>query len=96
MILRNGRCWTRPGIRCLYTNELVSINSYYRSLLTLESLRANAYVQDTWNPGKESDFYFTYGVRSSYWTINDEVTITPRVQAAWKPNWYRKILQKWI
>ena len=78
------------GYSLPYTNELVSINSYYRSLLTLESLRANAYVQDTWNPGKESDFYFTYGVRSSYWTINDEVTITPRVQAAWKPNWYRE------
>ena len=44
------------------------------------------------------DFYFTYGVCSSYWTINDEVTITPGVQAAWKPDWYREdsSSKKWI
>lgn len=77
------------GYSLPYTNDEVSIYQYYRSDVVLESMRLHAYLQDTWTPGTDSRFYFTYGLRSSYWTINKEVTVTPRLQVAWKPQWYR-------
>jgi hypothetical protein len=78
------------GYSIPYTNEEVTIAEVFRSDVLLESMRYNAFVQDTWTPNRNDVFFLTYGIRSSYWTVNNEVTVTPRVQMAWKPEWYRE------
>ncbi len=78
------------GYSIPYTGEEVTISEVFRSEVLLESFRYNAYIQDTWTPYLNDKFFVTYGVRSSYWTVNNEVTLTPRIQMAWKPEWYRE------
>ncbi|MBC8048164.1 MAG: TonB-dependent receptor [Fimbriimonadaceae bacterium] len=73
------------GYSLPYTGEEVLMQDVLRTEITLESQRYNAFIQDSWTPGKDERFTLTGGVRSSYWTINKEITVTPRIQFAWKP-----------
>ncbi|QHL86340.1 TonB-dependent receptor plug domain-containing protein [Nibribacter ruber] len=56
---------------------------------TLSSTRWQAYVQDEWSI--DSSKTLTYGVRVHYWTVNGQVSISPRVQYAFRlaslPQW---------
>lgn len=58
--------------------DFVTPAYYQDSRLDLNSARYNAYLQQTY----EIDTLrtLTYGVRASFWTFNEEFTITPRVQ----------------
>ncbi|HEX8329369.1 MAG TPA: TonB-dependent receptor plug domain-containing protein [Hymenobacter sp.] len=49
-----------------------------RSDLGLLSTRSQAFVQDTW--AIDSLRTLTYGVRAHYWTTNEQLVISPRVQ----------------
>ncbi|MFN0276671.1 MAG: carboxypeptidase regulatory-like domain-containing protein, partial [Chitinophagales bacterium] len=78
------------GYSLPYTGEEVLLQDVLRTNIILESQRYNGFIQDTWTPGAEGNFSLTGGFRSSYWTINKEFFITPRLQASWKPEWNRK------
>lgn len=78
------------GYSLPYTGEEVLLQDVLRTNIILESQRYNAFFQDTWAPGADNSFTLTGGVRSSYWTVNDEFFITPRMQASWKPDWKKK------
>ncbi|WP_187260841.1 TonB-dependent receptor [Pontibacter beigongshangensis] len=58
--------------------DFVSPAYYLHSGLNLNTIRYNAYVQHTYEI--DSLKTITYGIRASYWELNKEVTITPRVQ----------------
>lgn len=60
--------------------------------LTLNSNRFGGFAQHTIQI--DSNKTFTYGVRSSYWDVNKQVTISPRAQFSIKPRWKRDILFK--
>lgn len=77
------------GYSIPYNGEEVQLDNVFKSSTDLNSKRYNAYVQDTWEP-QADEFAVTYGVRSSYWDLNKELIVTPRVQAVWTPVWYRK------
>lgn len=51
-----------------------------RTDLSLQSTRAQAYLQDTWRP--DSLRTLTYGLRAHYWTTNGQLVVSPRVQYA--------------
>lgn len=59
----------------------------------LKSFRANAFIQDAWNYVNDSydEFKLTAGVRANYWAYNDQTVVSPRVTAAYIPNWKRAI-----
>ncbi|MBC8173841.1 MAG: carboxypeptidase-like regulatory domain-containing protein, partial [Chitinophagales bacterium] len=78
------------GYSLPYTGEQVTIKEVFRSTVNLESYRFHAYVQDTWAPEKNNKYSITGGIRTSYWTINNELTITPRFQFSYKPEWKKK------
>jgi len=77
------------GYSLPYTGETVQLQEVFRSDISLNSTRYSAFVQDTWEPD-DSKFAFTYGLRSSYWDLNKEITITPRMQLVYQPDWRDK------
>ncbi len=86
--------WTRldsAGYSLPYTGEQVLLDRVLKASTVLRSTRSNVYVQDTWTPYKSTlDWSLTAGVRALYWDMNNEFLVTPRVQAAFKPDWVRK------
>lgn len=49
--------------------------------------RFSAFLQDTytWRRDSKSEFRLSAGVRASYWDLNEELLISPRVQFLYKP-----------
>lgn len=74
------------GYSLPYTGESVQLQEVFNTNTTLNSMRYSTYVQDTWEPDS-SRISLTGGVRASYWDLNKELTITPRFQFVWKPQW---------
>lgn len=81
------------GYSLPYTGETVQLQEVFNSSTTLNSLRYSGYWQDTWEPDS-AHISLTAGVRSSYWDLNNEVTITPRIQFVWQPQWKNKLNQR--
>ena len=82
--------WERldsAGYSLPYSDNLVNIFNRLRSTTSLQSNRYQAYVQHTWKvtPDSTGEFGITAGVRASWWDLNRETTITPRVQFYYKP-----------
>lgn len=74
------------------SSDYVSVDQPVISKQTLNSVRTGAYVQQTWTPTDKTTV--TYGIRGSYWTLNKEFIVSPRVQVAHKPEWKRDWLFK--
>lgn len=58
--------------------EYVQQSGLLHTTIGLQSTRLNAYAQHTFD--LDSLQTLTYGIRASYWTVNGEVTVSPRVQ----------------
>lgn len=71
------------------TNQ-VYIPNYIRTTVNLNSHRLNAYVQNTWeHKSMKHLFRMTAGVRASYWTLNKELIVSPRLQMYYTPRRYQ-------
>ncbi|MBK6730512.1 MAG: carboxypeptidase-like regulatory domain-containing protein [Bacteroidetes bacterium] len=86
-VLKEWEMVDSAGYSLPYTGEQVLVKEYFSSNINLQSMRYNAFVQDTWSPEFNPNIFFTAGVRSQYWDVNKELTISPRAQMAWKPVW---------
>lgn len=75
------------GYSIPYTGEQVTLQEVLRSQIELRSYRLSGFFQDTYSPFDDEHFSLTAGVRSSYWSINKEFNVTPRLQLSWKPDW---------
>jgi hypothetical protein len=58
--------------------DYVSQTAYLKTDINLQSVRYNAYVQQSIEI--DSLKTLTYGIRASYWTYNGQATISPRIQ----------------
>ncbi|MEM9822046.1 MAG: TonB-dependent receptor, partial [Bacteroidota bacterium] len=69
------------------TTSLQIKNVLKRDFDPLNSNRLSAYFQNTFSYKKEdvSEFKVSAGVRASYWDLNEELIISPRVQLLYKP-----------
>ncbi len=69
--------------------QLVDLPYAIRTKNNIESSRIMGYVEYIWNKKfkNNSTFTFTGGVRSNYWTYNEENVISPRVTMAYLPSW---------
>lgn len=88
--------WERldsAGYSIPYSTDSVLISEYVNSNINLQSNRLSAFFQDTWSISDSTkDFSLTAGIRASYWDLNKETTITPRLQMLYKPlNWKKDI-----
>ncbi|MDR1792945.1 MAG: TonB-dependent receptor [Bacteroidales bacterium] len=53
---------------------------------TTNTLRLSAFIQDKWEFGNENHkFFLVGGVRMAYWTLNNEVIVSPRLRLAYLP-----------
>lgn len=66
------------------------IPDYIKTDVLLNSHRLNAYVQNTWeHKSTKHLFRMTAGVRASYWTLNQEFIVSPRLQMYYTPRRYQ-------
>jgi hypothetical protein len=72
--------------------QYITITEKLNSTADLTSYRTQGYIQHTWKP--DSINVITYGVRVNYWSLNNQVFASPRLQYAIKPRWKRDVLLK--
>ncbi len=86
--------WTRldsAGYSLPYNGQDVQLDRVLKAATVLRSSRISANIQDTWTPyDSRLDWSLTAGVRAQYWDLNQEFVLSPRVQAAFKPQGMRK------
>ncbi|MGH1335204.1 MAG: TonB-dependent receptor [Aureispira sp.] len=71
----------------------VGIPDYIKTDVSLNTHRFSGYVQNTWeHKSLKHLFRMTAGVRASYWTLNQELLIAPRMQLYYTPRRYRNLM----
>lgn len=69
------------------------LQNVYNTNNDISSNRISGFVQDSWNIDKDSNrLNLNYGVRFSYWDLNNEFLISPRATLSYKPKWEKDIL----
>lgn len=82
------------GFSVPYDGEDVNLFETIRSFNHIASNRVMGYIQRNWAFEFDTNkLYVTVGGRFNYWDLNNQTTLSPRVQVAFKPNWFRKILR---
>ncbi len=68
---------------------IVELRDVLKTKNHIESGRVMGYCEYIYNKTLKdtSDLTITAGVRSNYWTLNEQNVISPRVTMAYKPNW---------
>jgi hypothetical protein len=69
----------------LVNDDAIEMDVLLKSSFTLNSNRYSGFFQDTWRLNNNDNITVTYGVRFSYWDVNKEFLVSPRVQFSWKP-----------
>jgi hypothetical protein len=79
-----------------YNANQINLIDAYKTNITLTSLRSQAYMQYNFSRvlRDSSNLKITAGVRGNYWTVNQQLVVSPRVTIAYKPNWRRDWLFK--
>ena len=79
-----------PQIR----SQQLELSSVFKAQNEINSNRVTAYLQRNWNYRLKdtSELSFTAGLRTNYWTFNNENIVSPRASVAYKPNWERDFL----
>lgn len=74
-----------------YSPTSIDLLDVYKTKIALSSQRVQGYIQynNKWDLRDTSTLTFTGGVRSHYWTVNQQVLISPRLTLAYKPHWKR-------
>ena len=88
--------WERldsAGFSLPYDPEAVQVDYNLKSANSLMSSRFSTFVQNTWSrESTRAESQLTYGARLSFWTLNNELLFSPRVQWLVKPlQWDRNI-----
>ena len=74
-------------------DNLLELNEVLKSRVTLNSNRYSGYLQRAWVWEKDSvNYTFNGGARASYWDLNQELIISPRVAFSLEPNWKKDYL----
>lgn len=74
------------------SSDFVSVSDPVISNQKLSSVRMGAYAQQTYQATEQTRI--TYGIRGSYWTLNKEFIVSPRIQISHKPIWKKNWLFK--
>ena len=70
----------------------VTITQYLNTSINLNSYRTQGYVQHSTDI--DSLHSVTYGFRLNYWSVNEQVLVSPRIQYSWQPQWEDDVLFK--
>jgi hypothetical protein len=72
-----------------YYNQQIVLNNVVKNEISLSSNRMHGFLQNTWTFDRTS---FTAGIRATYWDLNEEVNISPRISFSWKPEWNSRLV----
>jgi hypothetical protein len=69
----------------------IFLHDRIRAVNDISSFRSSAYVQNTrsWENKKGENFSLNTGVRANYWSFNDEVVYSPRINFSYSPEWMK-------
>ena len=94
-LLKQWQFQDSAGYSIPLNENSLTLKSYINSKAELNILKLNAYLQDNFKILKPKyDFILQTGVRFNYNDLNDEMLISPRVQASLKPVWKKDIVFK--
>lgn len=82
--------WDRvdsAGYTLPYSTTQINLQNVIRTQYDFTSNRYQAYVQDSWMLDPQRNLSITFGSRFSYWDLNGQFLISPRVQASIQPLW---------
>jgi hypothetical protein len=73
----------------LNSGDVLEVNKVLKTRLALESVRAAAYVQNTWRWDGPGDRWWTLnaGMRGQFWSWNGQALLMPRARLTWHPGW---------
>ncbi|HQX31868.1 MAG TPA: TonB-dependent receptor, partial [Flavobacteriales bacterium] len=73
----------------LNDQETLALSNTLKSNLNLESVRASAYLQDTWRWNRGYNKYWTLiaGARAQHWSYNQQTVASPRLRVTYNPGW---------
>lgn len=81
------------GYSLPYSDKKVNLFYNLKATSDLPSLRATAYLQDTYKHNFEAgNFLLTGGLRANYWSFNNELLISPRVSMSLIPHWKKDVV----
>lgn len=60
--------------------------NYLNTRVTLNTHRVSGYIQNSQKINRDYNFAITYGIRTNWWSYNNENVISPRVQVSIEPN----------
>lgn len=87
--------WTRfdsLGFTLPFDTTAIPIFDYVKSETNLQSHRITGFLQNTWEYKNQNHFLrLTAGVRAHYWTVNQEILVSPRVQLYYTPMKFRNL-----
>ena len=91
--------WERldsAGYSLPYSENEVLLSRVLRSENLTSSGKTTGFIQDTYTSeqGDGSELRLTGGTRMSYWSLNDQLTISPRAQLLFKPSSTQNIIYK--
>lgn len=75
--------FSRPQID---TNGNFILSNYLDTRLNLSTYRIHGYLQNSQTINKSFNAVLTYGLRSNYWSYNQQTVFSPRVQFGFEPN----------
>lgn len=76
------------GYSVPYDGEEVNLLETIKSVNRVASNRAMGYLQRDWMFDLDTnELYVTVGGRFNYWDLNNQTTLSPRIQLAFKPDW---------
>jgi len=72
-----------------YSPDQITLLDVYKTRITLPSWRSQAYLQCNYAVEFDdtSKLRVSGGVRGNYWTVNEQLTVSPRISIAYEPNW---------
>lgn len=75
------------------SDTIIEMAYHVKTKNTTQSYRYSGYVQNTFvHEFDSAAFSLTFGARATYWDFNQELTISPRGNISFKPNWEHDIL----
>jgi hypothetical protein len=74
-----------------YNSSSIDLIDVYKTKITLPSSRGEAYAQYDYSKllGDSSLLNITAGVRGNYWTVNQQLVVSPRITSSYRPHWKR-------
>lgn len=67
------------------SGDTLNINSFVKGSNALQSQRISGYIQNTTMLIDSIRLQVTYGIRTNYWSLNQQNVISPRVQISFEP-----------